>query len=326
MTRQASISVPTAERPTRAVHDETALEDAMDYCRGVVRARARNFYYGLRISPEPERSAVFALYAWMREADDLTDSDRPVAERRAAVDAFWERTERTLRGPVEGEPPLWAAFGHVARHHGLDPEVLRDVIRGMHADLDAEERAAANGGEPVRICATRDDLLGYCDRVASTVGLCCVKIWGLRDEASEDEADRLAIARGRAFQLTNILRDFAEDFDAGRVYLPSDAFDRRGLTPAQLRAWDNPTACDAMLRELIGWAEGYYDESAPLAGLIREDHAPTLEAMSGIYRGLLAKIARDPSVVASGKRVRLSKVAKVAIALKSVRAARRLDD
>ena len=80
-----------------------------------------------------------------------------------------------------------------------------------------------------------------------------------------------------------------------------------------------------MIASLASWAESLYDESQPLLTMIREDCAPTLDAMSSIYRGLLAKIIKDPSAIAGRKRIRLSSVAKMAIALKCVRAAKRYD-
>jgi len=301
------------------------LERAYDWCRAVVRSRARNFYYGLRISPEPERSAVFALYAWMREADDIADRSAPINERRANIERFWAKTERVLSSQSENGTEMWTAFGHIARRHCLSKDVLHDVVLGMHADLDAEESASANG-EPQRICATRDELATYCYRVASTVGLCCVRIWGLREGVKDEDAERLAVARGRAFQLTNILRDFAEDYDAGRIYLPTADFEAHNLTPAELRAWEKPEACTEMVSSLISWATDSYQESEPLREMVTEDCAPTLDAMSRIYQGLLAKIARDPSAIVSGKRIRLSSVAKMAIALRCVRAARRSHD
>ena len=91
------------------------LERAYDWCRGVVRSRARNFYYGLRISPEPERSSVFALYAWMRAADDIVDEAGDLQGRRAAIDEFWAQTEATLTNPSANGTPMWAAFGDVAQ-------------------------------------------------------------------------------------------------------------------------------------------------------------------------------------------------------------------
>jgi len=305
--------------------DGVTLERAYDACRSVVRERARNFYYGLRISPEPERSAVFALYAWMRMADDTVDAPGRVEQRRVRLEAFWRDTERMLGGRPPNGTEMWRAFAHVASRYRLDRDVLADVIRGMRADLDAEA-SSRRTGEPAMVCETREDLVTYCDLVASTVGLCCVRIWGLRAGVDRSEADRLAVARGRAFQLTNILRDYAEDFDDGRVYLPASDFREAGVSPSELRSWTNPESCTRMIESIASRAEAFYAESDPLVGMVSERCAPTLEAMSRIYRGLLSKIVREPSAIVSTKRVRLSPVAKVAIALKSVRAVRRAED
>lgn len=326
MENESAIAIGGARE--RTADDETGrvtLERAFDACRSVVRGRARNFYYGLRISPEPERSAVFALYAWMRMADDTVDAPGSVDERRARLEAFWRDTERTLDGYAPNGSEMWRAFAHVAARYRLDRDVLADVIRGMRTDLDAEADARRTG-EPALVCETREDLLTYCDRVASTVGLCCVRIWGLRDGVDPSEADRLAVARGRAFQLTNILRDFAEDFDDGRIYLPESDFRDAGVSPSEVRSWTNPASCTRMIESIASRARGFYAESDPLVGMVSERCAPTLEAMSRIYRGLLSKIEREPSAIVSTRRVRLSPVAKVAIALKSVRAVRRAED
>lgn len=324
MKHEAAITSSPPRESALAPSDSRALEDAFDACRAIVRDRARNFYYGLRISPEPERSAVFALYAWMRAADDTVDDAGDIPSRRRRLESFWNDTQRMLEGKPPDGSPMWRAFAHVARRYRLDPDVLEDVIRGMRTDLDAEARARETG-EPELICATRDDLSTYCHRVASTVGLCCVRIWGLEKGVEPSEADELAIARGRAFQLTNMLRDYAEDYDEGRVYLPSEDFQRAGLAPSDLRAWTNPEACTELVDSIASWAEAMYRESDPLVAMVNDRCAPTLEAMSRIYRGLLTKIRKEPSAIVSTKRIRLSPVTKVAIALKSVRAARRVE-
>ncbi len=287
-----------------------ALADAYRLCAEITRTRARNFYYGLRLTPEPRRSAIYAIYAWLRHADDEADDaaaapDRPshLARRRAGL-------ERLLRGESAPAEPVWFALADTLRRYPIDPSDLIEMLDGLDED-------AHHGGY-----ATRDDLERYCRRVASTVGLICIAIWGLRDDADAEHARTLAVRRGVAFQLTNILRDFAEDYDAGRVYLPEEDFARHGVSPDVLRKWSSPDACAAMLIDLTAWARAEYDASDALDDLIDPACAPTSRAMTRIYSGLLHKIEAHPERIVGDVRIRLHAAHKAMIALTATITAR----
>lgn len=304
------MSATAATMPAKRapVEVDPAIARAYDACREIARRRARNFYYGLKLTPEPRRSAIYSIYAWMREGDDEADAPVQLDVRRASLRAFRERTERVLAGERAGDDrdPMWTAFAHTIRTFHVDPGAIRDMVDGLEEDLDHQGYEA------------EAELDRYCRRVASSVGRVCVGIWGVRDGASMDEALRLADLRGRAFQLTNILRDFAEDFDTDRVYLPLDAFRSAGLTPRALRDWSDAPACEAFVRERVAMAKALYDESAPLEGMVDAACAPTLWAMTRIYAGLLAKIEREPRRVAAGPRIRLQSIHKAGIAMRAV--------
>jgi phytoene synthase len=294
--------------PPPATSEVLAL--AYQTCAQITRHRARNFYYGLRLTPEPRRSAIYAIYAWLRHADDEADSaaaapDRPshLARRRAGLD-------RLLRGEPAPSEPVWLALADTLRRYPIDPADLVEMLDGLDED-------AHHGGY-----ATRHDLERYCRRVASTVGLICIAIWGLRRDADPQRARELAIRRGVAFQLTNILRDFGEDFDAGRVYLPEEDFARHALTPESLRRWRDPEPSAAMVRELARWARAEYDASDNLDDLIDPACTPTSRAMVRIYSGLLHKIEAHPERIASDVRIRLHSVHKAAIAIAATLTAR----
>lgn len=311
------------------------LDRAFAWCERVTRERAGNFYHGLKLTPTRKRAALFALYAWMREADDLVDggaaglrgqpsavSHRPSGgdrlpatpgdsgahavshECRSALDQFRADTDASLAGqPASSPSPLWVALSAVARDFPIRRQHFHDMIDGQIADLT------------VRSYATFEDLRAYCYRVASTVGLLCISIWGYSDPAAE----RHAVDRGVAFQLTNILRDVAEDFDGGRVYLPGEDFERHGLTPEVLRHWRAPDRCARFMAEQVQRARDHYVRSTPLEGLIEPDCRPVLWAMTTIYASLLEKIGRHPRRAATGGRVRLSAFRKGLIALEATR-------
>ena len=279
-----------------------AIEHARRYCRAVTRRRAGNFYYGLKLLPEPQRSALYAVYAWMRRADDLADEvDGDVDAARAALVRLKRQTDEALAGQPPIHDPVLVGLQQTSQRFNLSPACFHDLIEGQLDDLCG------------RSYGTFDDLREYCYRVASTVGLICVEIWGYRDE----RVPQLAVGRGIAFQLTNILRDFVEDYDAGRVYLPAEDFARHDLRPDELRQWCDEARCRAFLGEQIERAGSFYERSQALDALVDPECLPTLWAMTTIYRRLLEKMRLEPAQIVLGSRIRLSAVSKGAIALRA---------
>lgn len=292
------------------------------YCEQLTRRAARNFYYGLKLLPEPKRSAMFALYAYMRLLDDIADDDngRPIQQRLEALEAWRAHTHAAIEGVMpaasdsgdadrvarEGAA-MWPAFAAMARSSGLPRYVLDDVIDGQRQDLE--------GIQFQRF----DALYDYCYRVAGTVGLASIYVWGFDGSA---EAEKLAIYRGVAFQLTNVLRDLHEDADRGRTYLPLEDLEAMGVSEADLRAGRGGKDFQRLMRFQIARAESYYDRSTGLEDRIDRDSRSTLIAMTEIYRGLLHKVARAPERVLH-ERVSLSLLTKLRIGWRASRAAMR---
>lgn len=284
-----------------ALMDDGEIRAAVAVCRKITRARAANFYWGLRLTPEPRRSAMYTIYAWMREADDIVDGQSSYGTTASsAIDAFRIATVDALTGRTNSREPLWRALAAVAREYPLDGADFHAMIDGQVADLQC------------RRLTDWPELRGYCQQVASTVGTVCVRIWGYNDP----RALQLAQDRGIAFQLTNILRDVVEDVSLGRVYIPTEDFDRTGITPEDLCAWSKPAQCEQLMFAMIARARAHFACSESLDGMIDPSCRPTLWALTEIYRGLLDRIARDPSQIAR-KRVSLPTFRKVIIALQA---------
>lgn len=280
------------------------LEASRTACEEIVRRRAVNFFHGLRLTPEPERSSLFALYAWMREVDDIVDDG---GDRRAdRLGTFAAQTERALAGEVPDHAALWPAFVEAVIAHRLPAAPFRDMILGQREDID------------LRTLPDWPAVREFCRRVASTVGELCVRIWGLDDPASIELAER----RGIAFQLTNILRDLREDHDRGRIYLPQDELRDGGLSMEDLLSWRRPRECEAFIAAQCRRARAHYDESASLDERLPPACRPTLWAMTRIYSGILGRIESRPARVA-GTRVRLGTFRKVCIAFEAKRLGRR---
>ncbi|MGQ9606710.1 MAG: phytoene/squalene synthase family protein [Thermogutta sp.] len=211
--------------------DERRLRESYRRCRAVCRRARSNFCPAFILLPPDRARAMEALYAFLRVTDDLADAapGNDQAERRLHD---WQTAFQTVQAAeplpsaVPREDPLlaegWAilpAAADTARRFGVPWQALQDVIDGVRMDL-----------RPIRF-QSFDQTLDYCRKVASAVGTACIHIWGFSGGA---EALAKADACGIAFQLTNILRDLAEDARRDRFYLPLEDFARFGVAPQDL--------------------------------------------------------------------------------------------
>ena len=283
------------------------FQASRDYCRHVTRRQARNFYYGLRLLPEPAKSSMFALYAWMRRADDLADdsADLPLAQRRELLDQFRALTHQAIAAQAlpameNSAWPGWPAFTDCVHRHNIPPGLFDDMIDGQQQDLEFHQPE------------NDADLRQYCYRVAGVVGVASIHIWGFTGGA---ETEALAVDRGIAFQLTNILRDVKEDAGRNRIYFPQQQMLRSGVAGDDLTVGKATEGFQALMQHHIELAERLFVRSAPLDQRITPGNVAALTAMTAIYHGILRKIARHPQQVLRG-RVRLGTVAKTWIALR----------
>jgi squalene synthase HpnC/squalene synthase HpnD len=305
---RADATNPAAPRNSAArgaADDETQPAVAVSYedCRNVARAAASNFYYAFYALPRPKRDALCALYAFMRLVDDVSDeggsAPDTVAAKRAGLARWRILLDRAYAGDT-AEHAILPAFADTVRRYKIPQRYFHDLISGAEMDL-TESRYA-----------TFERLREYCYRVAGTVGLTCLHVFGFSDPHAPELAERLGIA----FQLTNILRDVGPDLAIGRVYLPAEDLDRFGCTEAELAAG----VVTPSVRELLRWeaqrAWTFYEEGARLIPKIDRDSRATLWALTRIYSGLLARIeSRDFDVFSS--RVRLTSAEKARILLRA---------
>ncbi len=285
-----------------AVPTPDAIEESYCYCRVIAKNRAQNFYYSFLLLKKPQRDAMCAIYAFMRECDDL--SDDPVSTDRAALQqriALWRLDlNRALHGNMEGHP-LWPAFCDTVQRYSIPHRYFHEMIDGILSDVEPRE------------VHTFAELYGYCYHVASVVGLTVIHIFGFRSARALFLAEKCGIA----FQLTNILRDVREDAEMGRVYLPREDLERFGISLEQLRSGKEDDAFRDLLRFEARRARAYYDESAPLIDLIAPQSRRSLWALRAIYLRLLANIERANYAVLS-RRVRVSKPVKIALLLRAL--------
>ncbi len=273
------------------------LEASYAHCEAVARRRARNFYYSFLALPAAKRRAMCALYAFMRECDDLSDGDR--ASREALLD--WRRQlDQALRGEMPPHP-LWPAFADTVQRCRIPVECLHGMIEGVGSDFEPRE------------FQTFDELCRYCYLVASVVGIATIHVFGFSDPRAPELAERCGIA----FQLTNILRDIREDALNGRVYLPREDLARFGVAGPMLTAERVSPELRRLLEFEAARARAYYEEARPLTGMVSPDSRHALWALIEIYRRLLGRIEQSGYEVLAA-RVRVPALEKSLIALRAI--------
>jgi squalene synthase HpnC len=272
--------------------DDAEIRSSYAECSRIAREARSSFYlafFGLR---KPKRNALCALYAFMRLVDDVSDEPGDLESKRRGLARWRAVLDEAVSGNTTSHGVLPAVADTISRFQ-IPTRYFHDLILGAEMDLTIDSYA------------TFDRLSEYCYRVAGTVGLTCLHVFGFRDPKAPDLAERL----GLAFQLTNIIRDVRSDYEMGRVYLPQEDLDR-----FDCRAEDFCGPVTGKLRDLLEFeaarAWRLYEEGAFLVQKIDPDSRATLWALIRTYSTLLARIEeRDFDVFSS--RVSLSGAEKI---------------
>jgi phytoene synthase len=269
------------------------LEQAYAACRAIAKREAKNFYYAFIALPAPRRDAICAIYAFMRKADDLSDDESLSRDERRRRLAEWQREWRAASRGGDTADPIFLAVRDATERFAIPLVLLDELVAGTTMDLNQNLDSLPESTEIPDTYATFDDLYRYCYLVASVVGLVCIRTFGYQDP----RAEKLAEETGIAFQLTNILRDVAEDAARNRVYLPLDELAAHGVSIHSLlhRAPGAPPTANerALLAAIAVRAEEYYNSAQRLLPLIDRESRPALWVLVAIYHGLLNRIRRS---------------------------------
>ena len=277
---------------------EMSEADAVAHVETVVRRSGSSFFWAMRMLPEEKRNAMFAVYAFCREVDDIADEPGEEAEKRFRL-AQWRGEIERLYG---GQPrfPVAVALAPAVARFGLVKSDFRAVIDGM--EMDAADTLRMDHMEMLNL---------YCDRVACAVGRLSNRVFGIDGET----ADRLAFSLGQALQLTNILRDLCEDAERDRLYLPMDLLRAHGIDVSEPSAVLVHPAVGGVCELLAGVARKRFDEAeAVLAGCDRRLVRPAV-MMKEVYSRILSSLMRSGWMPIGG-RVRLSSLSKLWIVIR----------
>jgi len=309
------------------------IETAYEYCEELTRIEAGNFYHSFKYLPIEARRAICAYYAFCRRADDIADgdyidsfpggsSDDPESvEYRAHIERltgtspvvardhyddrmsqlfYYRKKLSSAYGQVTSTDPIFIALKDTIRRYNIPRQLLDDMISGMEDDFHRNRYE------------TFEELYSYCYRVASTVGLVCIEIYGY----SKLEAREYSEAWGIFMQLTNIIRDVAEDAERDRIYLPMEDLRRYGISEEDIKSGskllEHP-GWKPFVDEYIKRAETYRDKAFKLLPMLDRQSRYSPAAMMAFYESILKKINKKDGDVFS-ERVQLSKAEKISLA------------
>jgi phytoene synthase len=238
-------------------------------------ARDTSFSYSFLVLPDEQRRAIGIVWDFCRAVDDAVDEASDPARAEAEIANWRAEVGRVFSAEAPLTPQAERLKPYVALFT-LSRQPFDDLVDGVEMDL---RRSRYD---------TFDELVGYCRRVASAVGLICIEIFGCRDSRSRDYAFNL----GLALQVTNIIRDVKVDLDHGRVYLPQEDLARFGVTEQALAAGVVTEPIRRLLAHECQRARQFF---AAAAQAMPHDDAHRLvaaEIMGGIYFEILQRIER----------------------------------
>ncbi len=276
-------------------------EEAHAYCTAKTKASGSNFYYSFFFLPRFRREAMYTVYTFCHEIDDAVDHPPPGANPREQL----SRWRQEIKAVYQGEPryPVTISLAAHVKRLGIPEEYLQELVTGMEMDLTHTRYA------------TFEDLYPYCYRVASIVGLICLKVFGTEDPRAREYAINL----GLAFQLTNILRDVGADADRQRIYLPQEDLARFEYTEQQLFAKTNSAQFLALMRFEAARAHEFYNKAQAVYDSLSSSDRQTLvaaEIMRSVYFRILTRIQASNYAV-FGPRIGVSPPLRILIALSS---------
>jgi 15-cis-phytoene synthase len=254
-------------------------------------AKKSNLAYALGCLPSDRRRDALVFYDFCRAVDDIADDPKRSPEEKRELLGLW----KTCLSHGENLPKALLA---VLTRHGIERRLLVEIVRGVETDID-----------PTRF-ETSEDLRAYCWRVASAVGLVSIEIFGCKNPGSKLYAELL----GHALQLTNILRDVAEDAAVGRIYLPLEDLRRFGVTESSLVTGKPSRNFAALMRFEAERARSLFADARRALPLDDADSLRPAELMRAIYQRILSRMESDGFRVFQ-KRYRLSRVEKLVVLL-----------
>ena len=269
----------------------------MDAAKDIAKTSKSSFYYAFNLLPEEKRDAMNTVYAFCRKTDDIVDEGGDTDEVKYEKLRKWRiELERAFSG--QSDYTLLNKLGKTIHNFNIPYEPFFELLKGMEMDLQNQRYL------------TFDDLRLYCYRVASTVGLMCIEIFGYKHKSAKEFAVNLGIA----LQLTNILRDIKKDSLKGRIYLPQEDLKRFSYSEDDIFKQKYDQRFINLMKYEVERAEKFFEVATVNLDLDDKKAMFAARAMQHIYKRLLEKII-DAEYNIYQKNIRVSSFEKVGISL-----------
>ncbi len=312
---------------------EYMIEAAYDYCEELTKIEAGNFYHSFKYLPNEVRRSICAYYAFCRRADDIADGDyvdiypggssddpesveyradierltgsSPVVNRshydeRMSQLFYYRKKLSTAYGSITSTDPIFIALKDTIHRYNIPRQLLDDMISGMEDDFHRNRYQ------------TFEELYAYCYRVASTVGLVCIEIYGYDDPVAREYAE----GWGVFMQLINIIRDVAEDAERDRIYLPMEDLARWGISEDDIKSGKDliqHPGWEPFVNEYLERADGYKQRAFKLLDHLDKSSRYSPAAMASFYQSIASKITKKKGDVFT-ERIQLTKAEKITLA------------
>jgi phytoene synthase len=278
-------------------------DEAYDFCRAIAHRYGANFSVGFRFLPRAKRRAVYAAYAFCRWADDIADEDDDGRAPEASVTERLDAWQIELDHCYANQPshPITVALADALQHFAIPKSAFAALIAGCRQDLVKHRYE------------TFDELLHYCELVATSISDISLAIFGYRTAAAVGHGRNLATA----LQLTNVTRDVGDDLARGRIYLPAEELRQFGVREEELTGNVESDRLRRLIEFQIDRAEGYFRAAEPLLGELSADARFPVILMGGVYATVLARLRHDPLSVLR-RRLSLSRMEKTMVVLRRI--------
>ncbi|NCS90321.1 MAG: squalene synthase HpnD [Ignavibacteria bacterium CG2_30_36_16] len=269
------------------------IEEAKD----IAKKSRSSFYYAFNLLPAEKRDAMNTVYAFCRKTDDIVDEGNESDELKYEKLHKWRiEIEKSIDGHSDYQ--LLNKLGKTISQFNIPLEPFFELVRGMEMDLQRKRYL------------TFEDLRLYCYRVASTVGLMCIEIFGYKHQSTKEFAVNLGIA----LQLTNILRDIKHDAKNGRIYLPQEELVRFRYSEEEIIKNKYNSNFASLMKFEADRAKSYFDKATECLNLDDKASMFAARAMQHIYYKILNKII-DADYDIYSRNIKVAKIEKVGIAL-----------
>tara|TARA_B100001027_G_scaffold48236_1_gene31783 strand:- start:553 stop:1389 length:837 start_codon:yes stop_codon:yes gene_type:complete len=242
--------------------------------KGIVVSSGTSFFWGMKILSYEQRRAMFALYAFCRKIDDIADNQQISRNEKLREISLWEKKINCIFTDNEINDPVSREISLAIKKFNLKKSDLSSLIQGMKMDIEKNIQFP-----------TREELELYCDRVAVAVGYLSIKIFGVNSIVGRKYAHYL----GRAFQFTNIVRDFHEDLKILRCYIPKDILKQNKIPQKMTNLLYSPNL-SKVLQDLLEEAEQYFLKAEEISFKLDKDKIRASQIMKLFYKTIHNKM------------------------------------